>query len=156
TKACDDNDGIACGALGSMLETGVGVARDVGASLTRRQRACHLRNSLACHEAARLLMQVGDEATLAKAREFLEHGCRIGDPAQCGTLAIMVRHGRGGLPDETRARALWREACQRRHLAACLDLIGRNEKLPLNDDDTKAARAEACRAGIAPACTHTL
>ncbi len=154
--ACDDNDAIACGALGAMLEGVPGVPRDVAASLTRRDRACALRNSLACREAANMLMQGSDEVAIRRAREFLEHGCHIGDGVQCGLAAMLHRHGRGGPPDETTANILWAIACQRRALLACVDLIRRNEPLPLNPEDTKKVREEACRRGFTAACTQTL
>lgn len=155
-KACDDNDGIACGALGAMLEGSPGVPRDVLASLERRERACQLRNSLACREAANLLMSANDETAAARARVFFEHGCYIGDGAQCGLLAILYRHGRGGAPDEVRGNALFGMGCQRRSLLACVDLIRRNEALPLNEADAKLARAEACKSGLTAACVQTL
>lgn len=154
-KACHDNDGVACGALGALLENAPGVPRDVVASLTHRERACQLRNSLACREAADLLIAANDDAAARKARELFEHGCHIGDGHQCGLLAILHRHGRGGLRDAARERALFAMACQRRVFPACVDLIARKEPLPLNEADKKLVREEACKGGITEACLKT-
>ncbi len=115
-EACTtQGDAIACGAIGMMLERGEGVAMNIETSLKRRYRACRGRNSLACYEAADVLMRTPRLYQRAQVIEFLEVGCNIGDGRQCGALSTMMKAD----GNEAGAKARMKEACHRGIQNAC-------------------------------------
>jgi uncharacterized protein len=148
-QACDTGDARSCSVLGVMYEEGKGVAADPARAERLYERACARGNARACTNLGRLLdgprhdrdgaavafevaCHAGDAEgcyQLGRARyaagdvrhaaAALCKACTSAHAPACDGLGVLYEQGRGVAQDPTRARDLYRQACEAGYVAAC-------------------------------------
>lgn len=114
--ACEGGEPTSCAALGS-LHAADGEAPDPALSLAALRRACALDDSFGCTNLGVALSGLyGDPAG---ARDAWLRGCDLGDGLGCANAASSIGLGRAGPPDVSRARELYRLACERGDTRSC-------------------------------------
>jgi TPR repeat protein len=164
-KGCEIGEPASCSDLGVLTLLGRGVAQDdaVGSALTRR--ACDAGFALACSNLGTLTVEGVSKLTLRPDQEgerggrivrYFQTACEAGAPEGC--LNLGTARERGDLVDKDAAAAsrAYQRACEGGLPLAChrwaLLAIAAPDAAP--EADVAALNVRACRAGIAPACTH--
>jgi TPR repeat protein len=138
---CNDAVTARCTELGHVYERGIGVLADVYYAAHFYNMACDAKDPVGCSHLGTLYDEGRGVGTdWAEAARLYAKACEGGVAHGCNDLGYLFEHGRGiGLPDEQRARALYREGCERGSGTACMHawVLAEREKT------TKNARPEA-------------
>lgn len=119
-EECDRGIPSSCALLAGRFERGDGIAKDLTRAATLHERACELRDALACVSAAR--MHAGGHGVppnRGRQIELLVQACHLGDGSACNIAARALASGAGVPKDERRAAELVRKACAAGIEAAC-------------------------------------
>jgi TPR repeat protein len=145
--ACQHESGRACMTLGSALNDGQLVPRDLSESAKSFGAACDLSVREGCLSLVALVRGAG--------KEVLEQPCARGDGESCFFLASLYYAGQGVAKDSRRAVDLFRQSCSSGWLRGCGGLAECYRAGEGVESDAQQAIAyfeKACRGGIAASC----
>ena len=113
-KACELGHGRACAVLGANLDKGIGVrARDPGEALASFVRACKLRDSWGCFNAAWSDLLSREHARVVAGWKRLDEACNLGNARACNAIGVAYRRGEfGQRVDRELARGQFARACE--------------------------------------------
>lgn len=140
-RACDHDDAWGCNTLALQVQDGRGVPHDDARALALYDRACTLGSNVGCYNAAG--MYLGGQATASdqgKADTYLRRSdvlgralCEGGDLEACINWGMLYGMGIGVTRNPLRAADIYRRACDRGGVGACVNL----SQLELRDGDPK-------------------
>jgi uncharacterized protein len=116
---CDAGDASSCFELALRHADGDSVPQDDARAHRLLARACDIEYPTACALLGFRLTVGGDAGSGAR---HLERACAGGVISACGLLATQYYHGKGVVPDQRKARRLWRRACRRGDEGSCKSL----------------------------------
>jgi len=157
--ACQGGDVISCTSLGSMLQYGLGVERDVERAVTLYRQGCSGGIAVGCTSLGAMYQQgLGVQRNAVRAVELYGQGCKGRNAKGCSNLGVMYSKGLGVERDVERAVTLYRQGCKGRNAVGCTNL-GEMYRLGLGVGPD-AARAvvlyrQGCEGGSASGCYNT-
>lgn len=121
-------DAEGCYRLGLLLDSGRSIAPDLPRARSLWTAACELGYAQSCYTLAYDLEKKAAPADGAKAEALYVRACEL-DVSLCASAAEAVDAGLAGAPDETRARALLRSACDAGGKEECKRLSDMDDRL---------------------------
>lgn len=121
---CELGDPSSCAILGSMLEAGVGVARDLGAAAAFHEAACEANVAYSCSRLGVMFFYgngVAQDQPLAA--ELFNHACSMGDGDGCNNLGMVLAMGTGVDPNPKLAAELLAWACNGGDAQGCFNAM---------------------------------
>ncbi len=162
TKACEIGDGAACSDLGVLYALGRGVTQSDERAGALARRACEQGTGIACSNQGALLAEGAAPPNAGEARDALDArvvrlfraACDAGVPEGCANLGTALAAGKLAARDVRAAGRAHRRACDAGFALACHRLAALVKERPDVAPELTATglEAQACRAGIAPAC----
>jgi TPR repeat protein/serine/threonine protein kinase len=145
--SCADVLSVGCSGWGEELAVGEGVAAEPAAARKLLEQACDAGELHACVNLGGLVRSgVAGEPDAARAATLFERACGRGNAGACGEYASLLWHGRGGVArDRTRARELFRKACDGGEEDSCLNVY-------VDDVGEAGARAPAAIEALGRLC----
>lgn|GEM_PF-4468639 len=93
-KACDQNDGFACGNIGAVYALGKGLPQNNTKALEYYEKACRFGQALRCLRAGIFVLNgIGASQSVDRAAEMFRLGCGSLDPDSCVNY-YAVTHGK--------------------------------------------------------------
>lgn len=119
---CDAGDAASCASLGAVyMQGGNGVARNDRRAVELLRKACDGGSAKGCSD-LRSMYSAGRGVGRGYDTQDVERyqrACGTGTFAACADLGRMYQYGRGVPADQTRAIALYRQACDAGHIGGC-------------------------------------
>ncbi|HEY5938005.1 MAG TPA: tetratricopeptide repeat protein [Kofleriaceae bacterium] len=114
-KGCETGDGISCGMLGLAFKEGLGVAKNLAATLALNTQSCDLGYFKGCYNLGLMLYNgEGVPADEAKGLSVLEKACNGDAYRACGSLADLYL-----TTDKAKARTLAKRGCDNNDPMSC-------------------------------------
>ena len=118
TRACKRNDALGCLTLGTIQQP-----VDAKAALVSYERACTLKNAIACHQVGILhQLGLGTAQDNAKAAPFYKRACDANHVPACYELGRFAFNGTGIAKNVVQAGQLFGIGCKAAHALSCHDL----------------------------------
>jgi hypothetical protein len=150
-RACRDDDGAACSALGVIIENGALTKPDTKAARGLYARACTLDNLRGCVNLGRLDERRGlGEEDASRIRALYGFACANGEQSGCAALGRSLAHG--GAKERDRAIELLGGACGAGRADACFELAELERRGAAPGPVALQHYALACIAGHMMAC----
>ncbi len=112
------NSARACSLLGGLYIAGEGIPKDMEHGRDFSILGCDRGDSFGCFNAA-VCFSSGAEADPAKAANYFDRACKLGDGESCHELALAYEKGSGVARNSGMAKALEKQACDLGFAASC-------------------------------------
>ena len=122
-RACSGGVPSGCTTLGVLHYFGRGTPADRARAHVLWERACSLRDYLACSNAGAILMggHGGVARDLKRAQGLFRLACEATDVAGCANLGLLAETGASGdAPDRASAQQLYEKSCRRGEAVGCV------------------------------------
>ena len=114
-KGCETGDGISCGMLGLAFKEGLGVAKNLAATIALNTQSCELGYFKGCYNLGLMLYNgEGVPADEAKGLSVLEKACNGDAFRACGSLADLYL-----TTDKAKAKTLAKRGCDNSDPMSC-------------------------------------
>jgi TPR repeat protein len=114
-KGCETGDGISCGMLGLAYKEGLGIAKDLAATVALNAQSCELGYFKGCYNLGLMLYNgEGVPADEPKGLGVLEKACAGDAYRACGSLADLYL-----TTDKAKARTLAKRGCDNNDAMSC-------------------------------------
>lgn len=148
-KACDGGDSLGC--YDAALVGIEHVPQDPDAISRDFIAACDRGYGKGCISIGRDLMKRG---LVAQALPYAERACQIGQKDGCAAAADMYLTGKGTAKDDAKGMVWAREGCSMGDGDLCFTLVAAGLDPPVPPDVKPKLYENACKQGVASACSH--